>query len=467
MIPSVLKVGCKIGAVIVLVGALSACATRPVNPPLKVVDLTQGYRSAYHSQTRGLKDTEILVTFSGGGTRAAAFAYGVLEELRRQVAVVDDKQIRLLDEVGFISGVSGGSFTALAYGLYGERLFAEYTDRFLKRDVQGELVKRALSPSNWGKLASKGVGRSELAADYYDEILFDGATFGDLIDKPGPLIMAGSTDISTGSRIAFAQRDFDIICSDLSAVRLSRAAAASSAVPVVLSPVTFNNYGGTCGYTYPAWVHRAEGSSMAAQTGRLHQRQLEMRSFENSMQRPFLHLVDGGVADNLGLRPVLERFRAAELSPEFRRQLGIEDLKRTLLIVVNSRSEPENKWDRYEDAPSTLELLLQSVSVPIDHNSFESLELMKDMLARWRKTNEELPDGAPGAGKTGPPQIRLYPTVVSFAEVTDEALRKRLMALPTSFSLPAHDVDLLREVAAQILRSSPEFEAFRRDLERR
>jgi NTE family protein len=369
--------------------------------------------------------------------------------------------------VGFISGVSGGSFTALAYGLYGEKLFEDYPERFLKRNVQGELIKRSMNPANWGMLSSRGVGRSELAAEYYDEILFNGATFGDLIARPGPLVMAGSTDISTGARLAFAQRDFDIICADLAGVRLSRAAAASSAVPIVLSPVTINNYGGTCGYRYPPWVNQAEGTSSASQTGRLHQRQLEMRSFENSKQRPFLHLVDGGVADNLGLRAVLERFRAAEVSPEFRRQLGIQNLKRTLLVVVNSRSEPVTHWDRSEDGPSAVELLLQSVSVPIDHNSFETLELMKDMLSRWRET-AELERGRDGRElRAGPPQIRLYPAVVSFDAVKDEALRKRLMALPTSFTLPPDDVDLLRQVAGRVLRESPEFSAFLEDLHTR
>ena len=46
----------------------------------------------------------------------------------------------------------------------------------------------------------------------------------------------------TGARLVFDQNVFDTMCSDLGAVRLSRAAAASSAVPVVLTPVTLNNY---------------------------------------------------------------------------------------------------------------------------------------------------------------------------------------------------------------------------------
>ena len=159
-----------------LVSMASGCATRPTNRALDRIDVHQGYRPETHLSAKRLADTQILITFSGGGTRAAAFAYGVLEELRRTFVDVQGQSIRILDEVDFITGVSGGSFTALAYGLYGDRLFDEYEQRFLKRDVQSALVQRILSPVSWGRLASSGVGRSEVAADYYDEILFEGAT---------------------------------------------------------------------------------------------------------------------------------------------------------------------------------------------------------------------------------------------------------------------------------------------------
>src|SRR5205814_293529 len=79
----------------------------------------------------------------GGGTRAAAFSFGVLEALRDiQLEGARGRKGRLLDEVDIITGVSGGSFTALAYGLYGDKLFDDYEQRFLKRNVQGELIKR-------------------------------------------------------------------------------------------------------------------------------------------------------------------------------------------------------------------------------------------------------------------------------------------------------------------------------------
>jgi NTE family protein len=101
----------------------------------------------------------------------------------------------MLDEVDLIAGVSGGSFTALAYTLYGERLFHEYQQRFLKRNVQGELIQRILNPTNWLQLTSDGYGRSELAADYYDEILFGGATFSDLIPLAPVAVVTGTEPV--------------------------------------------------------------------------------------------------------------------------------------------------------------------------------------------------------------------------------------------------------------------------------
>ena len=190
-----------------------------------------------------------------GGPRAAAFSYGVLAYLKRtEITKANGERIRLLDTVGVITGVSGGSFTALAYGLYGDKLFSEYEQRFLKRDVQGELIARLFSPPNWGSLTFTDWGRSEMAADLYDEILFNGATFADLDRNKRVLIMASATDVSTGARLVFDQEQFDALCSDVDAVRLSRAAAASSAVPLALSPVTINNYGGTCNTKFPEWV---------------------------------------------------------------------------------------------------------------------------------------------------------------------------------------------------------------------
>ncbi len=149
--------------------ALAGCATRPVNPPIAHVDPNAGYRFGNQVATAEKRENLVILAFSGGGTRAAAFSYGVLEFLRRtEIVTAQGKTLRLLDSVDVITGVSGGSFTALAYGLYGDKLFDEYEQRFLKRNVQGEIVSRVASPANWGTLGGMATGRSEVAAQLYD-----------------------------------------------------------------------------------------------------------------------------------------------------------------------------------------------------------------------------------------------------------------------------------------------------------
>ena len=79
----------------------------------------------------------------------------------------------------------------------------------------------------WPRVLSQGFGRSELAEEYYDEILFHGATYADLLAKPTPRAIVGATDVSTWTRLDFSQLEFDLMCADLSKFRLSRAAASS------------------------------------------------------------------------------------------------------------------------------------------------------------------------------------------------------------------------------------------------
>ena len=473
MIPFSFPCRCLSVMVGLIAALLAGCASRPINEPIAKADPAGGYRAAVQASKRSNQDRKTLfaLAFSGGGTRAAAFSYGVLDELYRTEIVVDGQHRRLVDEVDIITGVSGGSFTALAYALYGDKLFSEYEQRFLKRDVQGTLTARTFNPISWPKIVGGSYGRSELAADYYDEILFQGATFDDLMNRPAPMVMVTGTDISTGARLAFTQSDFDLLCSDLSKVRLSRAAATSSAVPVVLSPVTFNNYGGTCEFRYPAWVKDvADPDNRKRPAGRALLRYRDMQEFQKGGERPFIHLVDGGVSDNLGMRGILEGLEELEASEAYRKEAGVVGARRVVVIVVNSRSAPGTDWDKGEDAPGFVGQLLQSSSVPIDRYSYESVELMKDLIQRWQTRRELAVARARLKGKTeaeaeaSVPEISLYAIDVSFDSIPDAKERGYFMNLPTSFVLSDEEVDRLRNMGALLLRTSPDYQRLVKEL---
>ena len=205
---------------------------------------------------RDSDNTFVALSLSGGGTRAAAFAYGVLEELR---ATDIGGGRSMLDEADVISSVSGGSFAAAYYGLFGPKtFFTEFPDAVLYRRIERDLVLRVLAPWNWPRLLSPFFGRGDLADEYYGNHIFKSRTFAHLPRKR-PYIMLNATDISRGAQFSFTQEHFDRICSDLGPLAISRGVVASSAFPIGFTPITFKNHGKeTCGYEAPEWVGNSE-----------------------------------------------------------------------------------------------------------------------------------------------------------------------------------------------------------------
>jgi len=459
--------------IVVVLLLLGGCATRPINAPITQADPRTGYRFEARQVQDKNKQNLVVLAFSGGGTRAAAFSYGVFEVPRRtEIVGAQGNKVRLLDEVDVITGVSGGSFTALAYGLYGDKLFDDYEQRFLKRDVQGEIIGRTFNPGNWGKLNSTAWGRSELAAQLYDEILFNGATFGDLERGKGPLILASATDISTGSRFVFSQRVFDVICSDLNAVPLSRAAAASSAVPVVLSPITINNYGGTCNTITPGWLKPfLESANPPRPAARAIRSLRSEQTFRDGVHRPYLHLVDGGVSDNVGMRAVLDALEVLEALHEAGVPSPFDNARRIIVFIVNSMSSPRTNWDESESPPGTVDILLKAAGTPIDAFSYEAVELLKDTAAHWQ-TLRHIRNSAAYAANKDPavaaalrvPDAEIYAIDVSFPALKDRAEADYLNQQPTTFVLPAEAVDRLRAAAGTIIMDSPEFKRLLNDI---
>jgi NTE family protein len=435
---------------------LAGCASRPANPPLAQYDHDYGYRMKNWQVERGDPEFALVVAMSGGGTRAAAFSYGILEELRRTPVPKPTGTGRLLDEVTLVTGVSGGSFTALAYALYGERLFDEYEKRFLKRDVQGDLVGKVLNPLNWPQITGGSFTRSDLAADYYDQILFEGATFGDLRSRGGPFANVAATEVTTGARVTFNQNTFNLLCADLSKVRLARAAAASSAVPGVFAPVGFDNFAGSCGFDLRANVTRVMGAGVAKENiGRTTLRDHELAALQDSVAHRYLHLIDGGLSDNVGLRTLLEGLEASLASERFRQVSGFDKLKRFAVVIVNSLADAENDWGTHEEPPNVVSMLIRATGVPIDRYSYEQVELLRDFVRELRQLRG--PDGQPMA-------VEFYAIDINFGAITDPEEKRYFRNLPTSFVLSDEQVDRLREMAGRLLRQSPDYQRLLRDL---
>ncbi len=445
----------------VLLGA--GCAHYPDNARRKHYDPQSGYRFRNLTNTGNSDSLQVFLAFSGGGTRAAALSYGVLEELARTQIVWEGRSRRLLDEVEYISAVSGGSFTAAYYALYGDRIFADFEDKFLNQNIQRQLMWRMCSPVNWGRMASPYFNRSDMAAEFYDRHLFGGKTFGDLLQRNRrPFLSLNATDMSLGATFQFTQEQFDFLCSDLSTFPVARAVAASAAFPILLSPITVNNYGGSCGCVEPAWMVSALTNRQ--ERTRRTVKAMELQSYQNSAQHPYLHLLDGGLTDNLGLRGPFEAVAVkGGIRNSVQDDLNPNLVSKLVIIVVNTAFRGDRGWDHSQKPPNIVQVTLALGTVPMNRYSFETLELLKANAKQWET---EWNDGnhADAGPQSPPPRVRLYVIEVSFDGLQDEAEKDYFEKLPASFKLPPGAAARLRAVAGKLLNQSETYRALLLDL---
>jgi NTE family protein len=446
--------------------ALLGCAHYPTNAPLESVDPTSGYRIRATADNPD-KSTELAfaVTFSGGGTRAAAFAYGVLTALREIEVEFDGSRRKLVGEIDGIFSVSAGSVTAAYFGLHGMETFDTFPERFLYRNVQGALTRRFLAPWNWPRLMSPTFGRGDFMAEYFDELLFDGKTYADLLALHSTGIVINATDIDAGTQFAFDQDQFDLLCSDLASFPVARAVAASSAVPLALAPLTLVNYPSRqCGYELPAWA--AADAPNGEVSSRRYEEARRIQHYVRHDDVRFVHLVDGGLSDNLGLRALYDKGTFAGGYIALLETTGYTRFRRVLHLVVNAQQERSGEGAEEEGVPGPIETLRGATKLALSRYGFETVETFKRDLVGWM---QELKDArcAPGAVRTsrGPcDDLKGYFVELSFAQHPDPAEREFLLSLPTSFRLDPSDVDRIVAAARTILDESPGFREFLRDL---
>ena len=395
-----------------------------------------------------------FLTFSGGGSRAAALSYGVLEALERIEMPPDPLQTdanrgrhTLLDEVDLISSVSGGSFTAAYYGLHGKSIFKDYRENFLTQDYQSALLWRLFNPINWFAIGSPFYGRSDLAAEYYDANLFHGATLGDLARGDGPAVLIMATDVADGFIFSFSPGLFSLLCSDYDQFPVARAVAASAAFPGAFSPIALKNYAGQCrSAEHPEWMRKAlEKPDMAS---RVYYNAVRLNTYMNPQTKPYIYLVDGGVSDNLGVRGPLEAMMIRGDARDLLKETGFDKTEKVVFLIVDAQTQETSSWRLLKEIPGLAMILDASSTIMVNKYNFETIELLHRYARDWTyldKTKGIVP-------------IEFYIIHVTFEALPDKDEREYFHKIPTSLRLSEDQIDRLRDAAGRILYADENFQ---------
>jgi NTE family protein len=450
---------------IALAAILAGCASvynLPGNVPLgaALADNNVG------REVPGYEDDVLLgLSFSGGGTRAAAFSFGVLTELDRSRAGSDQAK-SLLDRVDFVSGVSGGSVTAAYFGLKKRAALDDFRERFLLRNAE-ESLNTQVSLGNIGRALGGGVNDSQFTS-WLDRNLFDGARFDRFREDRRPRVWINASDIYNRTPFVFGKTAFDALCSDIRSYRVAEAVAASAAVPLAFAPIVLETYPGGCAAPLPAWLERARRNPDA---------QPLLRSFAEANARyrdgsmRYVKLLDGGLVDNFGLSGFSIGLLAAQRPFEPMTERQAVKVRRIMFLVVDAGRGISGDFAQRIEGPSGVELVSAAADTAIDasvRSSYAAFSALASdwsgKVKRWRcglSTAERL---RLGAGKNWRcDDVNFFIDRVSFDQL-GPARAGILNAIPTRFNLPAEQVDLLIESGADALRQSRSYQAFRRGL---
>jgi len=450
--------------------ALAACATvynLPLNKP-SANPFARSLATEANGERRSDPHSVIIgLSFSGGGTRASAFSFGVLQQLARTKSPRTGRP--LIEDVGIISAVSGGSITAAYYGLKGEAALTDFRERFLTQDMMAQL-NTSINLINVSRALDGGVNTDNRVRDWLNDHLYGNATFGDLLARRRPIVLINATDIYSRTPFLFSPLTFSALCSDITEYPIAGAVAASAAVPGAFAPIVVETFPGQCHTPLPEGMIRAANAPGASP---------QLHAFAQALERArtgqvkYVKLFDGGLADNYGLSGITIA-RASSLTPygPMRPEEAVS-IRRLLFVVVDAGRGPQGNWSQTLEGPTGKDLVGAVIDTVIDANTrssytaFEAtMKNWREELIRWRchlKREEVAKLRADATGPWNCRDLKFTIARVSFEELGG-ARAAELNKVPTSFTLPTATVDALIQAGADALEANQAYQEFRRDM---
>lgn len=456
----------KVIAAAIASALLASCATLhnlPSNLPLGPDSANAAVGAGGIESANYTDDLLIGLAFSGGGTRAAAYAYGVLKELDSAQLPRSTASVPLTERIDFVSGVSGGSVTAAYFGLKKRAALADFRERFLIKDAEAGMITD-VGPGTIAVGLSGGLNTTQFPR-WLDENLFNGATFGSIRADRRPRIWINASDIYNRTPFVFGRTAFSQICSDLGSYKIADAVAASAAVPFVFAPIVLETYGGKCAAPLPDWAARAIASPSQAPP-MLRAFSLALQSYRNGTVK-YIKLLDGGLVDNLGLSGFTIARQSSNtpygpLTPE-----QAVKIRRAIFIVVDAGQGPAGDWTNTVEGPGGIDLISAATSTTMDASERASYTAFERTQADWQAQVIRWRCGLPAAERkrlgAGPRwncrDVKFFVAHVSFDEL-DRATMAALNQVPTRFKLPVESVDLVIRAGQDSLRRNVTYQSF-------
>jgi NTE family protein len=416
----------------------------------------------------------ILMTFSGGGTRAAALAEAVLREMAATSYAANGSHV-LTEDVKLISSVSGGSVTSAWFGLHRDPGHPDgdlddLRKDFLTQDNVAALELDAVNPITWFGLVTGRITRIEAEEALFNQRLFHDATLAALNQPGKPYIALNATDMAGGESFAMIPRRFDDVCSNYDALPIATAVSASAAFPILLTPVSFQNFSEGClgRLRNGDWISIDLSNPY---TPYLNLTKYKEARYANDLRRgpnafrdiKYLYFLDGGLADNLGTQSLRSAMIASYDDAGVLRAISEGKIRKLVVIVVNARSDPQNKLYQQQSQPGLIDQIEAVISVPIVANTASLQIALSGLLDELSKAAVD------AASQAKFRDMEVYAITVDYDQIPVDTpahreLRDQAKNVPTSWTLTGPQLQVTEQAGHFLLRRHPCYRALLADL---
>jgi NTE family protein len=169
----------------------------------------------------------------------------------------------------------------------------------------------------------------------------------------------------------------------------------------------------------------------------------------------FVHLMDGGISDNLALRSLSNALVVLDDNDaEVRRLANLT--RRVIVISVDGQSSLDPTLGQRRVVSGIGQIISAVSGTQIDAYSFETLLLadqqVKELTQKIQRIRCET--GKVIAGHACD-DVKGALIQVSLSGIADDATRQRLQAIPTSLTIPDTDVDALVHQGETMIQTNP------------
>ena len=169
----------------------------------------------------------------------------------------------------------------------------------------------------------------------------------------------------------------------------------------------------------------------------------------------YIHLLDGGIADNLGIAAPFRMLGENGANPPLFQDIDTGRITKLIFVVVNARSFKTSELDESQATPGMFDMLMASLNAPIDRTTAGMASQLRDLLLEQFR-QMRLGDPVHQARFR---HLAANTALISidFDAIADPSCRHKFHEIPTSWTLKREQVDGLLEMGMALLGNDPAF----------